>query len=214
MKRLIIVGAGSLGRELYSWIRGAKEYQAEWSFYGFIDDNLKSLEGYPYKAEVIGSIQSYLPTKDDVFVLAIMQPKLKLHLAAQLEQRGANFVSIVHETALIADNVTIGKGSVICPRVVVSCDTRIGDFVTVNLSSTVGHDVKIGNGCTINCHVDITGFVQLGEGVLLGSHASILQRVVVQDFAVVGAGSVVLRTVEAGSTVMGVPAKKLLGFNK
>ena len=43
----------------------------------------------------------------------------------------------------------------------------------------------------------------------MGSHASILPGGRVGDEAVVGAGSVVLKNVEPGSTVIGVPAKVL-----
>ena len=71
----------------------------------------------------------------------------------------------------------------------------------------------IGDGCTLSGHADVTGNATLGEGVFLGSHASVLPSAKVGDYAVVGAGSVVLRRVRAHSTVVGVPAKQIHGFD-
>ena len=60
-------------------------------------------------------------------------------------------------------------------------------------------------------HCDITGGAKLKEGAFLGSHAVIIPKVTVGEYAVVGAGSVVIRTVGAGVTVFGVPAKRISG---
>jgi acetyltransferase-like isoleucine patch superfamily enzyme len=46
--------------------------------------------------------------------------------------------------------------------------------------------------------------------VFLGSHATIMPGVRVGEFSVVGAGSVAIRGVKAGQTVIGVPAKVLM----
>jgi acetyltransferase-like isoleucine patch superfamily enzyme len=51
--------------------------------------------------------------------------------------------------------------------------------------------------------------VRLGEGVLVGSHGSVMPRVHAGDYSIIGAGSVAMRTVPPGTTVMGVPARKL-----
>ena len=84
----------------------------------------------------------------------------------------------------------------------------------LNVYATVGHDAKIGDGCTLSGHADVTGFARLGEGVFMGSHATVLPRAVVGDYAVVGAASAVVRTARAYTTVMGVPAKQIAGFEE
>ena len=61
----------------------------------------------------------------------------------------------------------------------------------------------------LSAHVDLTGFVSADEGAFFGSHASVLPKVHVGAFAKVGAGSVAVRHVPAGTTVMGVPAKRI-----
>ena len=45
----------------------------------------------------------------------------------------------------------------------VSCDTHIGDFVTINAYASVGHDSVIEEGCTISSYASISGNVRLGK---------------------------------------------------
>lgn len=210
-RRLLLVGAGAMGRELASWIRFDAPGWAGFEFGGFLADDPHSLAGYPiYRPGIVSAIADYNPAPGDALVMAIADPASKLATAQRLDERGAEFLCFVHPSVLIADHVLIGRGVVICPNAVVSCHAEIGDFVSVNLSCTVGHDVRIGRGCTLSAHVDLTGFASLEEGVFLGSHASVLPRAKIGAFAKVGAGSVVLRHVKRETTVMGVPAKQIL----
>ncbi len=140
-------------------------------------------------------------------------PAYKLNICRSLKDRGGEFVTLIHPSAIIGPNCSIGEGCILCPGVVLTSDVSLGNFITLNLHATVGHDAKIGDGSTLLSHTDVTGFVELGEGVLLGSHASILPHAKVGDYGIVGAGSVVLRRVKSRTTVIGVPAKKIVGFN-
>jgi len=209
--RLLFVGAGSMARELASWIRLDKPGWSDFEFGGFLADDPDSLAGYSaYQPGVVAAVADFKPAPGDALVMAIADPAAKLQAAQRLEAIGAKFLSFVHQSVLVADHVIIGRGVVICPNAVVSCHAELGDFVSVNLGCTVGHDVKIGRGCTLSAHVDLTGFASLDEGVFLGSHASVLPRAKIGAYALIGAGSVVLRSVKAGATVMGVPAKQIL----
>lgn len=207
MKKIIIVGAGGLGRMIYSWLPDFLDGCSEPM--GFISDRLDMLEGYNYDVPIISTIEEYQPEDDHVLVMAIADPKAKLTVAEVLEKRGANFLSLIHPTAIIGKNVILGKGCIICPRAVLTCDISIGDFVMLNIGVTIGHDAVIDHGCTINSHSDVTGNVQLGRGVFLGSHAVITPNMRVRDFATIGAGSVVVRQVKSRTTVFGIPAKQI-----
>jgi sugar O-acyltransferase (sialic acid O-acetyltransferase NeuD family) len=210
-RRLLLVGAGSMGRELSCWIRFDAPEWAGFEFGGFLEDDPHALDDYPsYCPGIVSAIADFRPEPGDGLVMAISDPTIKLAVAQKLKDQGAEFLSFVHSSVLIADNVLIGRGVVICPNAVVSCNAVIGDFVSINLACTVGHDVRIGRACTLSAHVDLTGFATLEEGVFLGSHASVLPRAKIGAFAKVGAGSVVLRSVKGRATVMGVPAKQIL----
>lgn len=53
------------------------------------------------------------------------------------------------------------------------------------------------------------GFSEIGRLCTVHPGAQILPHKKVKDNAVVGAGSVVILTVKEGTTVMGIPAKKM-----
>jgi len=208
--RTLIVGAGGFAREIYWWMQSHTDRRWAQSFAGFLDDNRQALADFrDYAPGIVDSISGYQPQPGDQLVMAIADPVTKLKLAETLRSRGAEFAAFVHSNTIIVPNAKIGYGSVICPGAGLSCDTTIGEFVTMNAYAGVGHDGQVGDGCTMSAHTEVMGKAKLGRGVFMGSHASILPGVSVGDFAKIGANSLVIRNVRSGNTMMGVPASKL-----
>lgn len=207
MKKLIIVGAGGFGREVYNWALADADCGREWEIAGFLDDNLAALDKFDYPAKIIGTIAGHQPSADEVFICAIGSPTIKRKVCELLLERSAAFVTLIHPDAVVGLNVTIGQGVVVCPNAVITCDISIGDFVVVNCHSSIGHDVKVGDWTTLSGHCDVTGQAELGEMVFLGSGARILPLKKVGARATVGAGSVVISHVSADTKVFGNPAR-------
>lgn len=210
MNRLLIVGAGGFGREVLCWLLDIPEEERDWEIAGFLDTNPLALKGYTCSYPILGNPLNFDLQEDDRLVCAIGDPKTKLRLCGALKERGGEFFTLVHKTAVIGMRCKIGEGSVVCPGAIITSDVNIGKFVTVNVHASVGHDSMIGDGSTLSGHADVTGFVKIGRGVFLGSHAAVIPKAQVGDFAVVGAGSVVVRRVKPNITVMGVPARQLV----
>jgi len=206
---LYILGAGGFGRELYHWLRQHPDCGKAWDIAGFLDDNAEALKGFDYAHGVVGSVMGYKPRPGDLLACAITQPKVKRPVIEGLLARGAEFLTFVHPRATVGGNVRLGRGTILCPGVIVTCDVALGDFVMLNVNTTVGHDAKVGHYTTANSHVDITGFCTVGEGVLFGSHAHLIPHSKVGDNAVVGAGACVISPVPPDTTVVGNPAVRL-----
>lgn len=207
MKKLIIVGAGGFGREMYAWARQHPDCGRVWEIAGFLDDNASALEGYAYPVGVLGAVEGYVPRAGEVFVCAIGAPLIKRAVCLKLLEKMAVFISLVHPSVLIGENVTLGVGVVLCPRVTLTSDITVGDFAALNCHSSAGHDVVVGAWATVSGHCDLTGNTRYGEGAFLGSGARIIPGKSVGDFAYVGAGSVVIRSVRSGQKVFGNPAR-------
>src|SRR5690606_21445806 len=115
----------------------------------------------------------------------------------------------MHPAATLGGDVEVGPGTVICAGVRITTNIRIGRHVHVNLNSTVGHDTLVEDFVTINPLAAISGDVVLRRGVMVGTTACINQGIEVGVDGVVGSGAAVVRDVESGTTVVGVPARPL-----
>lgn len=206
---LIIVSAGGMGREIFSWLSHTIAGKKEYTIKGFLDDNLHALGELPYPVKVIGTISDYQPKPNERFVLSILNPKIKKKMAEMMTHKGAKFYTLVHPTAVIGTNVSLGNGNIICPHCILTNDIKLGDFVFLNTSSTIGHDSKIGNYTSINGKVEITGNSEVGQGCLFGVGAKVIPNRIIADWVTVGAGSVVIRNIHTKRTVFGNPAKRV-----
>ncbi len=207
MKKLIIVGAGGFGREVYAWAKQHPDCGQVWELAGFLDDDLSVLDGYDYSVNVLGPIEGYMPAEDEVFVCAIGAPEIKKKVCESLLANAATFINLVHPSVILGENIRLGVGVVLCPRVTLTADISIGDFVAINCHSSAGHDVTIGAWATISGHCDLTGNTSYGTGAFLATGVRIAPSKSVGKLAYVGAGSVVIRSVKDGQKVFGNPAR-------
>jgi sugar O-acyltransferase (sialic acid O-acetyltransferase NeuD family) len=210
MRKLIVVGAGGCGRDVMQWALDCAKAGATWEPIGFIDDNPNALKNLRASRPLLGSISDWQPAEDEVFVCGIATPEVKIKIVALLRDKGVQFTSLVHPTAIVLPTAEVGAGTVLSPFVVVSDNAVVGDFVFVNLHSAIGHDAEVGDYATICSYCDVTGGVVLGKETYLGSHVTVVPKVTVGDRAFVCAGSVVVNRVAPDTRVMGNPAKKFV----
>lgn len=208
MKNLIIIGAGGMGRTVYSNALESVGYGEKFVVKGFIDDNLKALEGFPNYPPVIGTIRDYQPQKNDVFVSSIGGASRRLCIE-EIIRRGGEFMDLIHQTARLLTNVKMGKGNFIGAYTVIGNDAVVGNYNMIQAYTIIGHDAKIGNYNRIDTHVTCVGGTVIEDDVNIHTSAVISHNVVVETGAHVGALSFVIKKVKAGTTVMGNPAKKL-----
>lgn len=210
MQDLIIVGASGFGRELLMVIKEINKVKEEWNVIGFIDDNLNALEGYECSHSILSTIDDSKPDDNTLFALGIAAPLVKKSVVAKLKNRGAKFATIIHPTAKIGDATTIGEGLILFSYADISVNCNIGDFVFLNSFAQIGHDSVLGNYCTLFPNSSIAGGSILEEGVLIGTGASTYPGIKIGNNATVGMNSAVIRNVKENTTVMGVPAKKII----
>jgi sugar O-acyltransferase (sialic acid O-acetyltransferase NeuD family) len=209
MRRLLIVGAGGFGRELFHWVQQHPDHGSKWSLGGFLDDRPDALKGFSREPGIVETIADYRPSPRDILICGLGLPKSKKTVVDSLVERGAEFLTFIHPAATLGGHIEIGVGSVVCPGAILTSDIRLGKFVTINNCATIGHDVVVGDYASLSCHADVTGFCRVGEGVFFGSHAGMIPSTSIGDWAIVGAGSMVIIDVSSGTTVLGVPAKRL-----
>lgn len=203
---LVIFGVGGLARELWGWMRTAKDPLMRERTAAFVVDGEPAFayyDGIPVmrreQALRLGSTVEYL--------IAIAAPSARRRLAVELNALGWYAGTYIHESAMLGVNLSIGPGTMIFPRCSISSDATLGEHVLVNGGTAVGHDCVIGDYTSLLGGVSINGSTTLGEGVLVGAGAIVHPGKKVGDHAIIGMGSVVFRDVTAGETVIGNPAR-------
>jgi sugar O-acyltransferase (sialic acid O-acetyltransferase NeuD family) len=207
-ERLILVGAGGFGRELYFWAGDCHAAGTLPALAGFIDDVVPELPA-SYALPRLSSLQDYTPVPGDLFVVALGEPAKKRAVVELLQARGGQFATLLHPTTTVVRTASIGEGVIMCPYTMAMPDSRIERFATFINYSGIGHDSVCGEFTTLSSQVDVMGNVRIGRNVMVGSGARLLPRITAGDGATIGAGSVVVRSVKPGMTVFAAPAKLL-----
>lgn len=209
MKNLLIIGAGGFGREVFAAAREACGFGESFRIKGYLDGNPHALDGFDGYPPIVGSPESYEVGEDDVFVTALGNVDVRKRCAEMVESRGGRFIPIIHRSASLGPNVTVGEGSFIAHNVVLTADVRVGRHACVFHGSVIGHDARLGDFSHIYSLVSIGGGVSVGERASVFPGARIVPRIAIGDGATVGIGSAVIRSVDPGITVFGVPAQRL-----
>ncbi len=204
-KKIVIIGAGDLGREVLWLISDINKVQNKYEVLGFLDDNEKKFGTMLGGHKVLGGTNMVYDLNVPA-VIAIQDGKLRKKIAEKLSGFD-NWETIIHPSTNIAESSKIGKGCILCAGVSISIDSNIGDHCFFNLSSIIGHDCELSNYVSILSRACISGHVKIGECSYIATNSTIVPYAKVGSNSMVGAGSVVVRNVKDNVTVMGVPAK-------
>jgi sugar O-acyltransferase (sialic acid O-acetyltransferase NeuD family) len=199
---LLIYGAGGLGREVLSalWVSG--EHVS-----GFVVDPgfpVADIQGVQVRAEHVETLRD--PSMR--FVLAVGDGRARQRAALALGP-DAVFATVRHPAAVIGSCVSIGPGAMVIGLCSITTDVSIGHHVLINPGCTIAHDCVLEDFVNLGPSCALAGRVTVQAGANLGVGVSVAPGVVIGAWSTVGAGAVVIRDVEPGSTVVGVPARPI-----
>lgn len=209
MKHLLIVGAGGFGREMFGAAREAVGHGVDFDVRGFLDARPDALAGFAGYPPVVGTPDGYEPLEDDVFITALGSIAARRRCVAALAARGARFVSIVHRSASLGPNVTVGEGSFIAHNAVLTADVAVGRHACVFHGTSIGHDTVLGDFSHVYAQCAVGGGVRVGEGAAIYPGAVVVPRRTLGPDSVVGAGAVAFLSVPPRTTVVGNPARPI-----
>lgn len=207
MSRVIILGAGGHAQVVADILLRAYEAGANCEPIGFLDDDPSLVGVMILGLPVLGLIAELDKFTHDAIIIAIGDNRTRSHIFEVMQMRGEQILNAVHPTAVLAPDIHLGKGIVICAGVVVNTGTVIGDNVILNTGCTVDHHNRIGDHVHIAPGVHLGGNVTIGEGTLVGIGAIVLPGRTIGVWSVIGAGSVVTKDIPDHVTAVGVPAR-------
>jgi sugar O-acyltransferase (sialic acid O-acetyltransferase NeuD family) len=184
-----------------------------WRIVGYLDSVYPERHGSDFcGAPVLGGHEALDALRSrgvrHVF-LAFGANQARMQLADELRAGGFELPSLVHPSAIVADDVRLDEGVFVGPAVVVNADASVGAQSILNSASIIEHDVRIGRAVHVSPRACLAGAVVVGDCAWIGAGAVVRDKLRIGDRAIVGMGGVVIRSVEADTVVVGCPARAL-----
>lgn len=211
MKKIAIIGASGLAREIWDLINAINDQKLQWEIIGFYDD------AYATPTQIIGdsichgSISLLNDVKEEVSIaFGIANREVISNVFHTLSRkRNFNFPNLLHPSVEKGFDFKMGKGNVIATQTVFTTNVEIGDFNFFNTCCGIGHDSKIGNFNCFMPRVQISGNVIIGDFNNFYMSSMIVQDKSVGDKNTIFAATLLTKSIKDNRTYFGVPGKKI-----
>lgn len=205
-KRLIIIGAGSVGGYLAYNLQQLGDY----TLLGFLDDDPQKIHAQAFGLPVLGPVadlDTFLSPEPVSVVIGIADPGIRKQIAENLNNRGIDMPNFISPNSWISRQVRLGKGVIVYPGVCINYGCQVGDFSLLNMNCTLGHNCQLSAYTTLAPGVNLAGFTQVETGAELGIGACTRQNIIIGSGAHVGGQAMVTRHIPPAVKVKGVPAR-------
>jgi len=209
--KLLIAGCGSVARYVIDII----SVENNFSIVGAVDLESGSMIG-----EKINGIKVLCRLDDinDIYdpseisiILGHGDVSRKYEVFEYFKQKNFKFVSVISSKSSISITARIGFGCIINPGAVIMPNVIIGNHVIIHSQTVIEHDNIIGDFTNIAPGVSLGGNVTIGEKSYIYTGAIVVPHIRIGNNCIIGAGAVVIRDVMDKQTVVGVPAKPIVG---
>jgi sugar O-acyltransferase (sialic acid O-acetyltransferase NeuD family) len=208
MSRVIVIGGSDQGRQVLDAIRARGFHTAV----GVLDGALRRGElvaGVPVLGRDAELASCAAAVGADEFVVAIGDNATR----GMVLERTADAVpeleaaTIVHPSAVIGHDATVGPGSILLAGCVVGNGTQVGRGALLGIRSSIDHDGVLGDHASLGPGATTGGTVRIGPSTAIGLGANVIHGITIGADTVVGAGALVLHDLPDRVVAYGVPAR-------
>jgi UDP-3-O-[3-hydroxymyristoyl] glucosamine N-acyltransferase len=202
LERIVLVGFGGLGREVFDYLLDSSDQAASHQLtlltgamrqkFGYIDDSVTDTHAFGAEIAYLGSTKSYKRSYMDRLIVTVGDPATRMVLWKLFATETIFSVPFIHPTARVSRKATIGRGVIIGPMAVVNAGATVGDNVLINCYASVGHGGVVGEHSVLSPYATVLGEAQIGYSCLLGTRATVMPQVVIGHSCIVAPHSVVM----------------------
>ena len=210
---VVIAGAGASGLKALQIFEDLKAAgSTDLNLIGFVDDD-PGLAGADYFGYPVLGLPDQLDelarNRQIAVVCPIGDPANRQKMIERFRKLDIAYPNLIHPSAQVSTLARLGQGNILSQNVVIQAGCTVGEFNTFNIASTMGPLAEVENFCTINSHVMLASGSLTRDRCYVGMGAMIRERIELATGTIVGANSFVNAPTEAGSTVVGLPAKPI-----
>jgi sugar O-acyltransferase (sialic acid O-acetyltransferase NeuD family) len=206
---LVLYGAGY--PDIVKLIESINRERETWDLLGFVDDTPEK-EGTSFVGLPILGAGDYLEQLDRdriwFFNNVYATTSGRRHVSERMARVGCRFTTLVHPE-IDTSHTSIGAGTIVSEGVCLGVNVRVGSHSTIRSNSVINHDSSLGDFVFVGPGTTVSGHVAVDDGAFIGAGSSLRERVRVGESSLVGVGSVVIRDVDPGARVFGVPARRI-----
>ena len=206
--RIVVVGAPGHGLVVVDIVRR----QGRDALIGFLDSG-KPVGAGPAGLPILGPGEAVVDLMAvhgfSACLVAVGHNEIRRRCVAMLRTKlpELRFATAIHPSAVVAEGVEIGEGTVVMAGAVINPGCRIGRHCIVNTGACLDHESVMGDFSSLAPGVVTGGNVLIGEGAAIGLGASIIHGMSIGRETVIGAGAVVVKDIPANVVALGVPAR-------
>lgn len=201
-RKVVIIGAGGHAKVVADIVLCCGD-----EVVGFLDDDSSKLGKKVYKNyEVLGVLHDYVRYEDCEFVIAVGDNYTRERIKNKMS---VNWYTAIHPSAVVADTVKIGVGTVVMAGAIINSDAVIGNHCIINTGVTVDHDNVVEDYVHISPGAHLAGNVKVGEHSWVCIGASVINDVTICRDVIVGAGATVVKDISESGTYVSTPARRI-----
>ena len=181
---------------------------------GLIDPNEKAgSTKYGYQVlgreENLDSIYTHFPNLS--FFIAIGDNLLRKNIYEKVVKiiPEANFINVIHPSAQIGRNVSLGKGIAIMAGANINPECKLGHFSIVNTNASLDHESELSDFTSLAPGVTTGGNVKIGTLSAISIGATIRHKISIGENTVIGAGALVVKDIGDNIVAYGIPAQTI-----
>ena len=195
MARLVIFGAGDIGRLAHFYFRRDSPHEAV----AFVVDaefrTGDTFDGLPLVDSE--TVAERYPPGDHAMFVAMSYAKMNRVRAGKYEamkNAGYRLVSYVSSKCTYLSETPPGDNCFILEDNTIQPFVTIGNNVTMWSGNHIGHDAVIEDHCFISSHVVVSGHVRIRSYCFVGVNATLRNAIEIAPATLIGAGAVIMKS--------------------